>query len=331
MICERIWQHICVEREKVARVGHIFKWQRQKIVSLKPEEVECSLCCRLYYRPTTTPCGHTLCEPCLNRCLDHNTICPVCRSPLTIMLGKYQHKPCIALATILKECLPEDYLEREREHRSEQGTLINLTEILSTDGYQDSFELSLFVCCLAFPYVQCNLHIFEPRYRLMIRQAWESESKCFGMCVPLGDTFYQFGTILKINNHQILDDGRVMINTIGVRRFTVLSHYKRDGYIVALVCLISDTDRHIESERVSVEMRNALAYAVSSANVQIAEMLGTIPEHSEGEEGPDGPGWIWYGLGLAHLRGTEISPEVLGDTSAISRYRKLRDLFLRKF
>ena len=52
----------------------------------------------------------------------------------------------------------------------------------------------------------------------MIRQAWESESRCFGMCVPLGDTFSQLGTVLKITSHQILEDGRVMINTVGVRR-----------------------------------------------------------------------------------------------------------------
>ena len=52
----------------------------------------------------------------------------------------------------------------------------------------------------------------------MIRQAWESESRCFGMCVPLGDTFSTHGTVLKIISHEILEDGRVMINTIGVRR-----------------------------------------------------------------------------------------------------------------
>ena len=56
------------------------------------------------------------------------------------------------------------------------------------------------------------------RYRLMIRQAWESQSKCFGMCVPLGDTFSDHGTVLKITSHQILDDGRVMIHALGVRR-----------------------------------------------------------------------------------------------------------------
>ena len=68
-VCEKVWLHLCVERERVERTGQVVKWQRVEMSGLFEEEVECSLCCRLYYRPTVTPCGHTLCEPCLNRYL----------------------------------------------------------------------------------------------------------------------------------------------------------------------------------------------------------------------------------------------------------------------
>lgn len=39
--------------------------------------------CRLFYEPVTTPCGHTFCLKCLERCLDHNPHCPLCKEKLS--------------------------------------------------------------------------------------------------------------------------------------------------------------------------------------------------------------------------------------------------------
>lgn len=39
--------------------------------------------CRLFYEPVTTPCGHTFCLKCLERCLDHNSNCPLCKENLS--------------------------------------------------------------------------------------------------------------------------------------------------------------------------------------------------------------------------------------------------------
>lgn len=44
------------------------------------------------------------------------------------------------------------------------------------------FEIPVFVCVLALPHSTCPLHVFEPRYRLMIRRAIETDSRTFGMC-----------------------------------------------------------------------------------------------------------------------------------------------------
>ena len=38
--------------------------------------------CRLLFDPVTTPCGHAFCRGCLDRCLDHNASCPLCKSLL---------------------------------------------------------------------------------------------------------------------------------------------------------------------------------------------------------------------------------------------------------
>lgn len=38
---------------------------------------------RLFYEPVATPCGHTFCLKCLERCLDHNSNCPLCKENLS--------------------------------------------------------------------------------------------------------------------------------------------------------------------------------------------------------------------------------------------------------
>jgi len=45
----------------------------------------------------------------------------------------------------------------------------------------------IFVCTIAFPSVPCPLHVFEPRYRLMLRRCLEHNGKEFGMCMPEKD------------------------------------------------------------------------------------------------------------------------------------------------
>lgn len=44
-------------------------------------------------------------------------------------------------------------------------------------------NIPIFVCTMSFPGVACPLHVFEPRYRLMIRQCQEAGTRRFGMCV----------------------------------------------------------------------------------------------------------------------------------------------------
>ena len=49
---------------------------------IKPSDLECSLCYRLLFDPVTTPCGHCYCCACLDRSLDHQDKCPLCKSSL---------------------------------------------------------------------------------------------------------------------------------------------------------------------------------------------------------------------------------------------------------
>ena len=47
--------------------------------------------------------------------------------------------------------------------------------------------IPVFVCTIAASNIPCPLHIFEPRYRLMIRRAMESGTRAFGMSCRIND------------------------------------------------------------------------------------------------------------------------------------------------
>merc|ERR1719356_232784 len=102
--------------------------------------------------------------------------------------------------------------------------------------------IPVFVCTMSFPNIPCPLHIFEPRYRLMIRRAMESGTRAFGMSCRINDAapFADYGTMLEIRDVQYFQDGRSVIDTIGGRRFRVLSRSERDGYDTARVEFIQD-------------------------------------------------------------------------------------------
>ena len=62
--------------------------------------------------------------------------------------------------------------------------------------------------------VRCPLHIFEPRYRLMMRRCIDSGRREFGM---VAHPDLRFGTMLNIENFVQLPDGRSSLETVGAR------------------------------------------------------------------------------------------------------------------
>lgn len=59
------------------------------------------------------------------------------------------------------------------------------------------------VTCQAFPGMPCDLHVFEPRYRLMMRRVMQSGRKRFGMCLPTEEGFAEYGTVLEITDFEV--------------------------------------------------------------------------------------------------------------------------------
>src|SRR5579883_108632 len=88
-----------------------------------------------------------------------------------------------------------------------------------------------------FPGMLLPLHIFEPRYRLMIRRCI-SEKLPFGVVlitrgqeVGSGAEFFQVGTTARITRVQKEDDGRLYIASIGEQRFRILQTFDDQPYL----------------------------------------------------------------------------------------------------
>lgn len=221
-------------------------------------ELDCQICYLLLHDPLTTPCGHTFCRTCLLRTSDHaiHCVCPTCRSP--VLLPTETNTPQNKLInTLIHTLFPNAAAERASCEISERHS-----------PSSRSLDVPIFVCTLALPSVTCFLHIFEPRYRLMLRRCMAG-SRAFGMVLPRRGTrylheamemeyltpsdgaelpgrsratFMKYGTMLEIRDVQMLPDGRSLVETVGRERFEIEQWSVRDGYIVAKTHVLPDLE-----------------------------------------------------------------------------------------
>eukprot|EP00045_Choanoeca_perplexa_P014968 m.180239 g.180239 ORF g.180239 m.180239 type:complete len:696 (+) comp16853_c0_seq7:896-2983(+) len=206
---------------------------KELVSTLDPSDFDCKLCYSMVHNPVALPCGHVFCGTCVERFLDHKPNCPVCRTPLPLFLAARAYKPVRVLHDLTRKLYPEILAQRDLERQAE------LDEMQAW--------MPVFVCNTALPSVRCPLHVFEPRYRLMLRRVMETENKEFGMCVHTEDGYSDYGTLLKVNDYQITPDGRSYVDCIGTTRFRVLERSSRDDYNVAKIEPIQDQPASQES------------------------------------------------------------------------------------
>ncbi|KAF7644249.1 hypothetical protein LDENG_00225160 [Lucifuga dentata] len=263
-------------------------------------DMECSLCMRLFYEPVATPCGHTFCLKCLERCLDHNPNCPLCKENLSEYLATRGYNKTLLMEEVLQRYLGDELAERKKIHEEEMKELSNLNQ-----------EVPIFVCTMAFPTIPCPLHVFEPRYRLMIRRSMETGTKQFGMCIADElKGFADYGCMLQVRDVKFFPDGRSVVDTIGGSRFKVLSHGQRDGYHTAKIEHLED--KKVEEEEL-VELLKLHDAVYDQANgwftslkdnmkSQILSHFGHLPSKDpDPQASPSGPAWCWWLLAVLPL------------------------------
>ncbi|KAH8674028.1 ATP-dependent protease La domain-containing protein [Xylariales sp. PMI_506] len=219
--------------EEVTRVDEAVFTNIKELVRA---EMDCQVCYALYLEPLTTTCGHTFCRNCLHRVFRNSELCPICRRGLFLQSQRNYHLiPANQRLTNMIDGFWADIVAIRTEHvlAEQQAELAG------------EFDIPIFVCTLSFPGMATFLHVFEPRYRLMIRRAMESD-QTFGMVLekrptePGGANFCEIGTLLRIVNIEFFPDGRSLLETVGVSRFRVVRHNYVDGYVVANVEKVND-------------------------------------------------------------------------------------------
>ena len=104
-------------------------------------------------------------------------------------------------------------------------------------------QLPLFPLSLVlFPNFPLPLHIFEERYRVMIRRCID-EGIPFGVVCQHGERYEKVGCTAVVD--QVLkeyDDGRMDILTVGRERFSIQKVDEGDLYLSATVQLLSEPD-----------------------------------------------------------------------------------------
>ncbi|XP_029113834.1 LON peptidase N-terminal domain and RING finger protein 2 [Scleropages formosus] len=289
---------------------------------LDSADMECSLCMRLFYEPVATPCGHTFCLKCLERCLDHTPSCPLCKENLSEYLATRGYNKTLLMEEVLLRYLSDELAERKKIHEEEMKELSNLNQ-----------EVPIFVCTMAFPTIPCPLHVFEPRYRLMIRRSMETGTKQFGMCIADElKGFADFGCMLQVRDVKFFPDGRSVVDTIGVARFKVLSHGQRDGYNTAKIEYLED--RKVEGEELvellklhdSVYERATAWFTSLKDNMrnQILSHFGDLPNKDpDPQSSSSGPAWCWWLLAVLPLE-NRAQLSILAMTSLKDRLLSIR-------
>lgn len=183
-----------------------------------PAHLECPLCLEIFLEPVTVICGHSFCHSCLTRSLDHKNQCPLCRSEIPYLPP--QGQTANPLCLVGQAWFPSETRAREEMANAHVDT-----------------QIGLFICTTVFPGLAQKFHIFEPRYRLLIRRALAKNGE-FGIVASMHQPIV--GTLVRIEEHNQLPDGRFMIKVVGVRRFTVREASMLDGYVVASVDWFDD-------------------------------------------------------------------------------------------
>lgn len=296
--------------------------------NLEKNDFECTLCFRYLFQPVTTPCGHSFCRPCLDRCLDHSTNCPLCKTSIRVCLAERRSAVTEFLDVAMHSVMPSECTERRRQHEEELEELANA-------GKDRHHEIPIFVATVAIPTIMCPLHVFEPRYRLMIRRCMESGTREFGMCMPLDNCengYAEYGTMLEIRDVEYTPDGRSVVNTVGSRRFKIESKSVKDGYNTAAVEFLQDEgipSNHLgETRRLHDAVHRVASLWFESVEPttkrRILGHYGPMPTvEAEYWTLPNGPTWMWWIVAILPLD-SRIQLSVLRETHLRRRLEVIR-------
>jgi Lon protease-like protein len=198
-----------------------------------------------------------------------------------------------------------------------------------------SVRLPLFpLNTVLFPHMPAGLHIFEERYREMIRDCQE-QGTSFGVIgiregLEVGRAALPFsvGTLAQIHELEALDDGRYNLVVAGASRFRVESLSLERSYLVGSITYLEDT-RGDEAAIPELAHRAARAFSEYSAALRnLAD--DTDDEAAQQESLPDDPELLSYLVAASLNVEVNRRQELLEEDSVSGRLRKCLQVLRRE-
>lgn len=197
-----------------------------------------------------------------------------------------------------------------------------------------SVRLPLFpLNTVLFPHMPAGLHIFEERYREMIRDC-QAEGTSFGVVairegIEVGRSAFPFdvGTLAQIHEVEQLDNGRYNLTVAGASRFRVEKLSMHRSYLVGTITYLEDT-RGDEAAIAELTRRTTTAFLAYTAAVR--NLADENEDSAAAVELPEDPELLSY-LVAASLN-VEINrrQELLEEDSVSGRLRRCLQVLRRE-
>jgi Lon protease-like protein len=180
------------------------------------------------------------------------------------------------------------------------------------------------------PFAHLPLHIFEPRYRALVKDCLAGDGE-FGVVliergheVGGGDMRFGVGTVARILQTAELPDGRWLVDAIGTERFRVTEWLPEDPYPQALVEPFDDEPFDAAPEAEAAERRTAVERRLRQVLALQVE-LG-FPAPSAIRNLDDDPATAAYEAALLSPIGPMDSQKVLEAPGTVARLALLQTM-----
>ena len=183
-------------------------------------------------------------------------------------------------------------------------------------------ELPLFPLpdVVLFPQEVLPLHIFESRYRIMLKSVLETDSM-FGVIKldPNTKNMANIGCCAQVIKHHTSEDGRSNIITLGQQRFQVLEIVRSTPFYSAMVTWI--TDDNIDNLQKLDSLKDSVTEALSDV-INLSGKL-TNTKNKVPDRLPSNPMELSFWIG-AHLGGpvAEEQQRLLEERNTFTRLQR---------
>lgn len=183
---------------------------------------------------------------------------------------------------------------------SRRGSAIVVKSSNDPQGSTEEHLLPIFpLGIVALPASQCPLHIFEARYRVLfstlldgdggIDEGLVSPDKPWKGTRKFGMAYYDqqagglasVGTVLEIQEHSTMDDGRMLIENIGRERFKIVDVVEEKPVLVCKVEYLEDED---DNDKESTSRLESLREEVATLFKDVVKLSTKLKDFSEADK-----------------------------------------------